>query len=58
MAGRRQPHFLGFSPSVNSLVVVGLLRVTRPDGDPNRTYPARDATKTTRAAALGMKLAF
>ena len=58
MAGRRQPPFLGFSPSGNSLVGVGLWRMTRPDVDPNRTYPARDATKTTRAAALGMKLAF
>ena len=59
-AGTRQPPFLGFSPSGNSQVGIGLWRMTKPEEvDPNRTNPLRDPSQeTTRAAAVGVKLNF
>jgi hypothetical protein len=58
--GTRQPPFLGFAPSGNSQVGIGLWRMNKPEEvDPNRTNPLRDPTQeTTRAAAVGFKLNF
>jgi hypothetical protein len=59
-AGTRQPPFLGFAPTGNSQVGLGLWRMNKPEEvDPNRTNPLRDPTQeTTRAAAVGVKLTF
>ena len=59
-AGNRQPPFLGFAPSDNSQVGVGLWRMTKQErDDPSRTDPLRDPTgEKTRAAAVGVKLNF
>lgn len=59
-AGTRQAPFLGFAPSGNSQIGIGLWRMTKPEEvDPNRTNPLRDPSQeTTRAAAVGVKLNF
>lgn len=52
--------FLGFTPTGNSVVGVGLWRVPKVDDlDPNRSQPLRDMKgKTGRAAAVGLQLSF
>jgi hypothetical protein len=54
------PPFLGFSPIDDSLVGVGLWRVSKSNrDDPNRANPMRGPKpKTTRAAVVGMQMKF
>lgn len=52
--------FVAFAPTGTSVVGVGLVRMPKVDRlDPNRTNPLRVTKgKTTKAAAVGMKVAF